>query len=101
MLFVMISKHSPESCPYNNEKMRKLNAAAMAKSDQINKKHGVKTIGEWVSMPEHLMVAVYDAPSLEALMKVSMEPEIMNVLMYSTTEVHPVLTMEEAMKLIK
>jgi hypothetical protein len=101
MLFLMISKHSPESCPFNNEKVKKLNVAAMAKSDQINKKYGIKTVGEWVSMPEHLMVAVYDAPSLEALMKVSREPELMSVLMYSTTEIHPVMTLEEGMKSLK
>jgi hypothetical protein len=101
MLFLMISKHSSESCPFNNEKVKKLTAAAMAKSDKINKKYRIKTVGEWVSMPEHLMVAVYDAPSLEALMKVSMEPELMSVLMYSTTEIHPVITMEEAMKFLK
>jgi hypothetical protein len=101
MLFLMISKHSPESCPFNNEKVKKITADVMAKSDQINKKYGIKTVGEWVSMPEHLMVAVYDAPSLEALMKVSMDPDLMKLLMYSTTEIHPVLTAEESMKLLK
>jgi uncharacterized protein with GYD domain len=101
MLFLMISKHSPESCPFNNEKVKKITAAAMAKSDQINKKYGIKTVGEWVSMPEHLMVAVYDAPSMEVLMKVAMEPEMMSLLMYSTTEVHPVMTMKESMKFLK
>lgn len=101
MLFLMISKHSAESCPFNNEKVKKITAAAMAKSEQINKKYGVKTVGAWGSMPGHLMVMVYDAPSLEALMKVTMEPEIMNMMLYSTTEIHPAMTFEEGMKLLK
>ena len=101
MLFLMISKHSPESCPYINEKVKKLTADGMAKADQMSKKYGVKTVGMWVSMPEHLTVAVYDAPSLEALMKVAMEPELMSVLMYSTTEIHPMMTIEESMKSLK
>jgi hypothetical protein len=101
MLFLQISKHSPESCPYNNEKMRKIMADSMAKMDQISKKHGIKIVGMWVSMPEHLMVALYDAPSFEALMKCSMEPEVMSFLMYNTNEIHPLLTVEEVMKLLK
>jgi hypothetical protein len=40
-----------------------------------------------------------DAPSVEALMKFLMEPEVMDFLMSSTTEMHPVLTIGETMKL--
>ena len=47
------------------------------------------------------MIAVFDAPSFEAMMKVSMEPEVMSLMMYSTSEFHPVLTLEEGMKMLK
>jgi uncharacterized protein with GYD domain len=101
MLFLMVSKHSPESCPMNNEKVKKLMPIGMEKMEQVSKKYGIKMVGSWVSMPEHLMVAVFDAPNLETMMKVSMEPEIMSLMMYSTTELHPVMTLEESMKMLK
>jgi uncharacterized protein with GYD domain len=99
-LFLQISKHSPESCPMHNEKTKKATMDLMTKMAQLTKKHGVKLVGSWVSIPEHLMVAVYDAPSMEALMKLAMEPEIMTWSGYNTTETKPVMTTEETMKLV-
>jgi uncharacterized protein with GYD domain len=101
MLFLMVSKHSPESCPMNNEKVKKITAVGMEKMQQVSKKLGIKTVGSWVSMPEHLMIAVFDAPNFETMMKVSMEPEVMSLMSYSTTELHPVSTLEESMKMLK
>jgi hypothetical protein len=99
-LFLEISKHNPESCPLVNEKVRKLNVDLMAKWDELSKKYNIKTVGMWASLSEHLMVAVYDAPNYEALVKVSMEPEVMNWGCYSTTEIRQVLTGEEAVKMM-
>jgi hypothetical protein len=101
MLYMMVSRHSPESCPYNNEKVRKAEIALDAKVDKLFKKHGIKAVGTWVSVPEHLIFMLCDAPSVEALMKFLMEPEVMDFLMSSTTEMHPVLTIGETMKLMK
>jgi uncharacterized protein with GYD domain len=101
MLFVQISRHSIESCPFNNEKAKKATMNCMAKMDQINKKYGIKVVGMWGSLPEHLMVMVFDAPSMEVLMKASMEPEVLPFLNYNNTEIHPMITVEEGMKLMK
>jgi len=101
MFFLQISKHSPESCPMHNEKAKKAAVDLMSKLGQLAKKHGIKVVGSWVAIPEHLMVMVYDAPNMEALMKFAMEPEVMNWLGYNTTETMPVMTTEEAMKFLK
>jgi len=85
MLFLQISKYAPESCPLLDEKARKANDAVVAKMDQLTKKHGIKVVGLWTAMPEHMDVGVFDAPSMEALMKCSMEPEVMGWLAYCTT----------------
>jgi len=85
----------------HNEKVKKLTADLMAKMDSITKKYGIKVVGGWASMPEHLMVMVYDAPSMEALLKLSMEPEVMAWGGYHTTEIRPVMTIEESMKIMK
>jgi muconolactone delta-isomerase len=101
MLYLQITRHSIESCPMNNEKVKKATLNCMAKMEQINKKYGIKVVGMWSSPPEHMEWSVYDAPSMEALIKVSMEPEVMSYLKYNITEIHPVMTVEESVKLMK
>jgi uncharacterized protein with GYD domain len=101
MLFLQISKHAPESCPMHNEKVKKAAEDLMGKLGQLTKKHGIKIVGSWAAIPEHLMVIVYDAPNMEALIKFAMEPEAMNWSGYNTTETMPVMTTEEAMKFLK
>ena len=101
MLFLQISKHAPESCPMHNEKVKKATQALMTKMDSLIKKHGIKVIGGWNSMLDHLLVTVYDAPNMDAMLKFSMEPEVMTWLGYHTTETTPVMTIEESMKFLK
>jgi hypothetical protein len=69
--------------------------------NSLTKKHGIKVIGGWNSIPDHLIVTVYDAPNLDAVMKFSMEPEVMTWMGYHTTETKAVMTLEESMKLLK
>jgi uncharacterized protein with GYD domain len=85
----------------HNEKAKKANVDVMAKLEQLTKKHGIKVVGAWVSLPDHLLVMVYDAPNMEAMLKLQMEPEIMDWLKYNTTEFRPVITAEESMRLLK
>ena len=101
MLFLQTSKHAPESCPMHNEKAKKALADLMAKLGLLTKKHGIKLVGSWTSMPEHLSVIVFDAPNMETLLKLTMEPEVMNWLAYNNTETRPVMTFEETMKILK
>jgi uncharacterized protein with GYD domain len=100
-LFLQISKHAPESCPMHNEKVKKATVDLMTKMGSLTKKHGIKVVGGWNAMPEHLIVVVYDAPNMEALMKFAMEPEVMSWSGYHTTETMPVMTVEESMKFLK
>lgn len=101
MLFLQTARHSAESCPMHNEKVKKIMADLFAKMGPLSKKHGIKMVGGWASIPEHLTVMVYDAPSMEAMLKFSMEPEVMAWISHHTTETRPVMTIEEVMKLLK
>jgi len=85
----------------HNEKVKKATVDLMAKMDQLLKKHGIKVVGGWHSAPDHFTVVVYDAPSMEALLKFSMEPEVRAYSSYHMTETRPVMTIEESMKLLK
>jgi uncharacterized protein with GYD domain len=91
----------PESCPLHNEKTKKTMMDLMAKMEKLAKKYGVKMVGNWVAIPEHLIVSVYDAPSMEALLKLSMEPEVMAWMGYNITETMPVMTLDEVQKILK
>ena len=98
MLFLQISKHAPESCPLNNEKAMKASRAVNAKLEELTKKHGVKLVGGWHDTGNHRFVMVWDA-SFEALMTLSMEPEMMTFGALHNNEICPVMTFEESAKL--
>jgi uncharacterized protein with GYD domain len=85
----------------HNEKVKKIYFGFVDKMGKLTKKHGIKVVGGWASMQEHLIVVVYDVPKPEAMLKFSMEPEVMEWLSYQTTETRPVKTIEEAMKILK
>ena len=99
--FLMISRHSPENCPMNNEKMKKLTLELPGKLGGLEKKHGIKRVGAWTVIPEHLLVWVYEAPSSESLQEFSMEPEMVKWMAWNTSEIKLAMSLEESMKLLK
>jgi hypothetical protein len=99
--FLMISRHSPENCPLNNEKMKALTLELPGKLGGLEKKHGVKRVGAWTVVPEHLLIWVYESPSSEALHKFSMEPALLKWMAFNTSEIKLAMSLEESMKLLK
>ena len=99
--FLIISRHSPENCPLNNEKMKKITLELPQKLGDLEKKHGIKRIGVWTVIPEHLTVWVYEAPSSENLQKFSMEPEMIKWMAWNTNEIKLAMSLEESIKLLK
>lgn len=99
--FVMISRHSPENCPNFNEKARKVWLEFFNKVDGLMNKHGIKNIGSWFVGNEHLTVMVMDAPTLEALEKCMMEPEVIAFAAFETSEIKRAWNAEEVMKMLK
>jgi hypothetical protein len=73
-----------------------------AKYEQLMKKHGIKLAGAWSgTLGSHFNLAVFETPTMEALMKFKMEPEVMKVELVQTIELHPLMTLEEIAKLMK
>jgi hypothetical protein len=99
--FLIISRHSAENCPLNNEKMKAMTLELPAKLGGLEKKHGVKRVGAWTVFPEHLLIWVYEAKSSEALQKFSMEPELLKWMAFNTSEIKLAMSLEESMKLLK
>jgi hypothetical protein len=100
-IFLIISRHSPENCPMNNEKMKRITLELPEKLGGLEKKHGIERVGVWTVIPEHLLVWVYEAPSSELLQKFSMEPEIAKWMAWNTSEIKLAMSLEESMKLLK
>ena len=99
--FLIISRHSPENCPINNEKMKKLTLELPDKLVGLEKKHGIKRVGAWTVIPEHLLVWLYEATSSEALQEFSMEPEMVKWMAWNTSEIKLAMSLEESIKLLK
>jgi hypothetical protein len=99
--FLIISRHSPENCPLNNEKMKAMTLELPDKLAGLEKKHGVKRVGAWTVVPEHLLVWVYESPSSEALQEFSMEPALLKWMAFNTSEIKLAMSLEESMKLLK
>ena len=100
-IFLIISRHTVENCPLNNEKMKKMTLELPAKLGRLEKKHKVKRIGAWTVIPEHLLIWVYEAPSSDALQEFSMEPEMVKWMAWNTSEIKLAMGFEESMKLLK
>ena len=99
--FLIVSRHSAENCPLNNEKMKAMTLALPAKLAGLEKKHRVKRVGAWTVVPEHLLIWVYEAPSSEALQKFSMEPDIAKWMAWNTNDIKLAMSLEESNKLLK
>jgi len=99
-IFLIVSRHSPENCPINNEQMKKITLELPEKLGDLEKKHGVKRIGAWPVIPEHLTVWVYEAPSSESLQKFSMEPDMVKWMAWNTNEIKLAMSIEDSIKLL-
>ena len=71
------------------------------KLGDLEKKHGIKRVGVWTVIPEHLTVWVYEAPSSESLQKFSMEPVLLKWMAWNTSEIKLAMSLEESIKLLK
>ena len=99
--FLIISRHSAENCPLNNEKMRKMTLELPDKLVALERKHGVRRVGAWTVIPEHLLFWVYEAPSSDALQKFSMEPAMVKWMAWNTSEIKLAMNLEESNKLLE
>ena len=99
--FLLTSRHSPEACAQFVEKSRKIALALAENIEALAKKHGVKVVGLWSAMPEHIVVSIYEAPSLEAFQKLSMEPEFLAWSSCTTTKTRIVSGLEDIVKKLK
>ena len=69
--------------------------------ESLLKKYQITLLGCWFDLPGHALYEVYDAPSLEAFQKMSMEPEIVQWSSFNTMEIKLVSTLDDVMTVLK
>jgi len=99
--FMTIARHSPESCPMRTEKGRKLVLDVTTRMEAVTKKHGVKLLGMWSDPSEHLIVSIYESPTLEAFQKLSMDSELAAWNAINTTETKVGYGLQDIEKMVK
>ena len=101
MLYIQTAKHSPDSCPRHNAAMKKIYLDFNTKLGALLKKYGIKVVGSWVITQEHVSVMIFDAPDPTAMMKFMSDRETSDWQSHHIIKTRPVITIEEAMKLLK
>ena len=97
MEYVALARHSPESCPDSNAKIRERAEQMMGKLEELGRKHQVKLQSAHVLAPSHLVVFIFEAPSIEAVRGFLQESGIVQ---WNDIELYPSQTMQEAMQAV-
>ena len=94
MEYVALARHSPESCPGSNAKVRKHVEQSMGKIEEMGKKHRVMLKSSHILMSSHLSILILEAPSVEAVEKFLTDGGFVQ---WNNTEIYPSVSMQDAM----
>src|SRR5436309_13632904 len=87
MLFGVFAVHSPESCPLNNQKSRKIFLEIQNKmKSNVRKFHISKVIGFYMSVLEHEWIIILDAKSAHDIEQICIATGISSI---STVKIVP------------
>ena len=98
MLHMVVLTHGPDTCAAAHTEYGDMARDAMAHKEEASKKHGVTIQGAWVDAPAHLFYLLVDAPNAHAVNSLMAE---LKFFLWNTVDIHPIVTLEEAMKLAK
>ena len=90
MLYMVISTHNPGSCPGRpgNEAVH----PCMHAMDEHIKEPNIRVVGRWADPAAHVSYMVFDAENAHVIQKTFMKS---GLFAYTTTEIRPVLSMDE------
>jgi hypothetical protein len=96
MLHMAVLTHGPETCAAGHPEIGELARSGFGKIDESAGKLGIKIQGSWVNAPGHTFFMLLDAPNAHAINQLMIE---IQVFLWNTIEIHPIITSEEAMPL--
>ena len=98
MLHMVVLTHGPDTCAAAHEEYGKMARDAMTLREEMSKKHGVTLQHSWVDAPAHTFYLVADAPNAHAVNGLMAD---LKFFLWNTVDIHPIVTLEEAMKMAK
>lgn len=99
MLFGVFAVHSPELCPLNNEKSKKIFMNLRVKMEKERKKYNISKIVEfYMSVLEHEWIIVIDAVHAHDIEKLCIDVGISSL---STVKIVPMNLYDETLKKIQ
>ncbi len=84
-IFILISKHTAESCPIHNEEMKKLGLEVTAKMGEMAKQLGIKVLGDYGVLPEHTEYLIVEG-TYDAMQRIMADPLMIQWVSRTTTE---------------
>ena len=96
MQFVAIMQHTTTQCPGHSREIFDEVSATMPRMEEVEQKHGTKTLAIYGLLSSHRTVVVMEAPSYEAVEKVLYEVGLMG---WNTTDISLATPIEDAMKM--
>ncbi|MBI0584781.1 MAG: hypothetical protein ISF22_11240 [Methanomassiliicoccus sp.] len=96
-----VIKHTAESCPVYNSKYREMTVNWMEKVEPTAARYGVKFMGSWTDHPTHVVYAMFDTPSLDNMMKFTMDPEMGAPLSFCSVRMFPVMEHQQTLGMLK
>jgi len=95
MQYVVFAEHSPELCPTANAKTRELMKQGAGEMPALAKKLGVDIVTIRVYGPDHVIVAVVEAPDIEPVREFAFQSRMAQ---WNTVKVNPTWSMDEALE---
>ena len=99
--FLQISKYTPDVRPMYKGTVQKPTLGLVDKIEPLASKHGIKFIGSWNVHPERLTFNVYEAPTMEAFQKLQMEPEMVTLNAWNTSQIKIATGYQEVIKQVQ
>ena len=98
MLHMVVLTHGPDTCAAVHPESGQMARNAMEQMDEVSKKHQVAIQGAWVDAPAHEFYILVDAPNAHVINTIMIE---LQFALWNTVNIHPIVTLEEAMPLAK
>jgi muconolactone delta-isomerase len=96
MLHMVLISHGPDTCAAVHKEAGEMARTAASQIAETSKTNNVSVQGWWVDPPGHVFFMLVDAPSAHAVNSLMQE---LKLFLWNTIDIHPVITMDEAMPL--
>jgi len=101
MLVMQVAKHSPEACPAFMDKYKAVTLRWFESVESNCAKFGVKLVGFWNDHPSHTVYMLFEAPGMDALMRLMMTPETQSMMSFQVIRTFPVFDFKQTWDMIK